>query len=82
MSVDKWLWAARFYKTRSLAQTAIAGGKVKLNDERSKPARELNVGNRLRGSACTLSCAVARISAKNSNGCAAILPARRSPTNA
>ena len=42
---DKWLWAARFYKTRSLAMTAINGGKVHLNGERIKPARKLVVGD-------------------------------------
>jgi ribosome-associated heat shock protein Hsp15 len=43
--LDKWLWAARFFKTRSLAQQAIAAGQVKLNDERIKPAHELKVGD-------------------------------------
>ena len=47
MRIDKWLWAARFFKTRSLAQQAIAAGKVKLGDERVKPSHELKVGNRL-----------------------------------
>jgi ribosome-associated heat shock protein Hsp15 len=47
MRVDKWLWAARFYKTRSLAQTAVAGGKVKVAGERVKPAKELAVGDEL-----------------------------------
>ena len=47
MRLDKWLWAARFYKTRSLAQAAIAGGKVKLGGERVKPAREIAPGARL-----------------------------------
>ena len=42
--LDKWLWAARFYKTRSLAQQAIAAGHVRLNDERVKPAHELKAG--------------------------------------
>ena len=42
---DKWLWAARFYKTRSLAREAINGGKVHLNGERIKPARKLVVGD-------------------------------------
>jgi ribosome-associated heat shock protein Hsp15 len=46
--VDKWLWAARFFKTRSLAQQAVEGGKVKLNGERTKPAKELKVGDELR----------------------------------
>jgi len=45
MRLDKWLWAARFFKTRSLAQQAVAAGKVKLNDERTKPAHELKVGD-------------------------------------
>ena len=45
--IDKWLWAARFFKTRSAAQQAIEGGKVKLNDERTKPAKELRPGDRL-----------------------------------
>ena len=45
MRLDKWLWAARFFKTRSLAQRAIAAGQVKLNDERVKPAHELKAGD-------------------------------------
>lgn len=45
--VDKWLWAARFFKTRSAAQQAIDGGRVKLDGERIKPARALSVGDRL-----------------------------------
>ena len=47
MRIDKWLWAARFYKTRSLAQAAVAGGKVKVGGERVKPAKELAVGDAL-----------------------------------
>jgi len=43
--LDKWLWAARFFKTRSLAQKAVAAGKVKLNDERVKPAHEIRIGD-------------------------------------
>jgi ribosome-associated heat shock protein Hsp15 len=43
--VDKWLWAARFFKTRSLAVEAIASGKVTVNDERTKPAKLLQVGD-------------------------------------
>jgi ribosome-associated heat shock protein Hsp15 len=47
MRIDKWLWAARFYKTRSLAQQAIVAGKVKVNDERLKPAHDVRVGDAL-----------------------------------
>jgi len=47
MRLDKWLWAARFFKTRSLAQQAIAAGRVKLNDERVKPAHVLKVADSL-----------------------------------
>jgi len=48
MRLDKWLWAARFFKTRSSAAQAIAGGKVQVNGERVKPARSIAVGDRLR----------------------------------
>lgn len=47
MRLDKWLWAARFFKTRSLATEAIENGRVKLNGDRVKPARELKPGDRL-----------------------------------
>jgi ribosome-associated heat shock protein Hsp15 len=46
--LDKWLWAARFYKTRSLATTAVSGGKVQLNGERAKPGKLVRVGDQLR----------------------------------
>jgi ribosome-associated heat shock protein Hsp15 len=45
--VDKWLWAARFFKTRSLAQGAIAAGRVKLNDARVKSSHELKCSDAL-----------------------------------
>ena len=47
MRLDKWLWAARFFKTRSLATHAIDHGQVRLNGERVKPAREVKSGDRL-----------------------------------
>ena len=46
--VDRWLWAARFYRTRSLAKTAVAGGKVHVDDQRVKPAKELRTGQTVR----------------------------------
>ncbi len=45
--IDKWLWAARFFKTRSTAQQAVEGGKVKLHGERVKPAKEVRIGDEL-----------------------------------
>jgi ribosome-associated heat shock protein Hsp15 len=47
MRLDKWLWAARFFKTRSLAAEAINGGKVHLNGKRTKPGREVKPGSQL-----------------------------------
>ena len=45
--LDKWLWAARFFKTRSLATDAIDGGKVHVDGDRAKPAKEVRVGQRI-----------------------------------
>jgi ribosome-associated heat shock protein Hsp15 len=42
--LDKWLWAARFFKTRALAVNAIEGGKIRVNTERAKPAKEVKIG--------------------------------------
>jgi ribosome-associated heat shock protein Hsp15 len=47
MRLDKWLWAARFFKTRTLAVEAIEGGRVSVNGDRAKPAKELRVGDTL-----------------------------------
>jgi ribosome-associated heat shock protein Hsp15 len=46
--LDKWLWAARFYKTRSLAIAAIENGRVEVNGDKAKPAKALAVGDRVR----------------------------------
>jgi ribosome-associated heat shock protein Hsp15 len=46
--LDKWLWAARFFKTRALAATAIESGKVEVNGERAKRAKQLQVGDSVR----------------------------------
>ncbi len=46
--LDKWLWAARFYKTRSLATQAVNGGKVQVDNRRVKPARAVTPGSRIR----------------------------------
>lgn len=48
MRLDKWLWAARFYKTRQLAVEAINGGKVHLNGQRTKPGKDVGSGSLLR----------------------------------
>jgi ribosome-associated heat shock protein Hsp15 len=47
LRLDKWLWAARFYKTRSLAAQEIGKGRVLVNDQPAKPAREVTVGDRV-----------------------------------
>ncbi|PWB58420.1 MAG: RNA-binding protein [Nitrosomonadales bacterium] len=48
LRIDKWLWAARFFKTRSLASQAVDGGRVHCNGERIKPARAVHAGDELR----------------------------------
>jgi ribosome-associated heat shock protein Hsp15 len=46
--LDRWLWAARFFKTRALAAAAVAGGKAHVNGTRAKPAKLLQIGDSLR----------------------------------
>jgi len=45
--IDKWLWAARFFKTRSLAADAVNGGKVHVNGQRCKPGKDIRIGDRV-----------------------------------
>jgi len=47
LRLDKWLWAARFFKTRALSVEAIEGGRVSVNGDRAKPAKEVRVGDAL-----------------------------------
>lgn len=47
LRLDKWLWAARLFKTRSLAKAAIEGGKVQLDGQRVKVSREISIGDKL-----------------------------------
>ena len=47
MRLDKWLWAARFFKTRGMASEAVEGGKVHLNGQRTKSGKEVRIGSRL-----------------------------------
>ena len=66
LRLDKWLWAARLYKTRSLATAAISGGHVHLNAERVKPAKAVKVGDvvRVRKGSWEVTISVDAISAK------------------
>jgi ribosome-associated heat shock protein Hsp15 len=48
MRIDKWLWVARFYKTRSIAAQAVDAGHVELNGERAKPSKPVKLGDELR----------------------------------
>lgn len=45
--IDRWLWCARFHRSRSLAAAAVSGGKVHINGERAKPSRDIEIGDRL-----------------------------------
>ncbi len=73
--IDKWLWAARFFKTRSLATDAVEGGKIKLNGERPKSAKAVKVGDKIevRSGPFTFSLAVLALSDKRGPATAAAL---------
>ena len=71
LRVDVWLWAARFFKTRSLARQAIEAGRVEVNEAGCKPAKSLHVGDRLR-----LGRAEERLEV-----CVLVLSARRGPAS-
>ena len=73
--IDKWLWAARFFKTRSLATDAVEGGKIKLNGERPKPAKAVKVGDKIevRSGPFTFAIAVLALSDKRGPATAAAL---------
>ena len=47
LRIDKWLWCARFFKTRTLAADACKGGKVKINDASIKPSRDVKIGEQI-----------------------------------
>ena len=72
MRIDKWLWAARFYKTRTLAQQAVEGGKVRLNGERVKPAKEARIGDRLDMNIATQDWTIAVLALSDKRGSASI----------
>ncbi len=73
--LDKWLWAARFYKTRSLATAAINGGKIHLNGNRAKPSKEVQTNDLLRIRRSTLEMTVKVISLSDKRGSATIAQA-------
>jgi ribosome-associated heat shock protein Hsp15 len=69
LRVDKWLWCARFFKSRSLAAEAVAGGKVHVNRQRVKPSRTVRAGDLLE---VTVGCEVHTVEVR-------AIPARRGP---
>lgn len=72
LRLDKWLWAARFYKTRSLATEAISGGHVHLNNERIKPAKAVKVGDLVRVRRGALEMTVSVVALSDRRGSATI----------
>lgn len=70
--IDKWLWAARFFKTRSLATDAVNSGNIKLNQEKTKPSKMLKVGKVLWIKNGTIEWEVRILSLADKRGSAAI----------
>lgn len=70
--LDKWLWAARFYKTRSLATAAINGGKIHLNGTRAKPSKAVKLGDQLRIRRAMVEMTVAVIALSDKRGSATV----------
>jgi len=73
--LDKWLWAARFFKTRSLASTAILNGRVKINGDRCKPAKLLRVGDKLEIHSAPFDWHLLVLSLSDRRGCPAVASA-------
>jgi ribosome-associated heat shock protein Hsp15 len=80
---DKWLWAARFYKTRTLAAGAIDAGQARVGDERVKPARALRSGDRVtvRKAGLTFDVEVLALSDRRGNGAEAAKLYRETPAS-
>jgi ribosome-associated heat shock protein Hsp15 len=68
--LDKWLWVARFFKTRQLAAEAVSGGKVHINNQRTKPGKEVKIGARITLSKDTYRWDVLIIALSNQRRCA------------
>ena len=79
--IDKWLWAARFFKTRSLATNAVDAGHIRLNGERSKPAKDVKAGDMLQIHAASGDFVVDVITLSDKRGGAAIAQALYAETD-
>ncbi len=84
LRLDKWLWAARFYKTRALASRAISGGHVHLNGERIKPAKAVKCGDtvRVRKDALEITVVVEALSARRGPASVAQMLYQETPASA